>query len=196
MFIFKIFIYLCHFKRTIKNISVLALSLLSFICLQAVPCSFFFFSSIFSFPADSAAGMKAASGSGVALCFRWPLCFLFFWSVFAARLKKFHARLRCARGRARSKWPATAEWPLKWFPICEKSQNRSKDCRRDGSTRGSFTAAPTTAAAAPVGHGFRPPLQSLHLYSSLPTPTLTPTLSSSRQSLGEGRWLAAVDFSS
>lgn len=87
----SIYLFMCiNFKKkAVKNVSVLALSLQSFICLHAVQCRFcIFFPSVFSrffFPADSAAGMKAASGSGVAQCFRWPLCF--FFSSFLVLLK-------------------------------------------------------------------------------------------------------------
>lgn len=154
-----------------------------FVCRQSDAVSpfiyfFIYFFLYFLFPADSAAGMKAASGSGVALCFRWPLCFLFFWSMFAPLLKKFSARLQRARGRAWSKWAETAERPLKWFWIRKKIRWNLRQRWHRATV-------------------FCPLLRSLHLWFNLPTPALAPTLTSIAVShSGKADDWPLVDFSS
>lgn len=143
----SIYVFMCiNFKKkAVKNVSVLALSLQSFHTVLVLVCrrsdavsAFFFlqFFSIFFFPAGSAAGMKAASGSGVAQCFRWPLCFffflcfLFFWSIFAPLLKKFCAHMQRPRGRARSKMGKTGRSVFEMVSNqSESPKNRNTNCR-------------------------------------------------------------------
>lgn len=197
----SIYLFMCiNFKKkAVKNVSVLALSLQSFIWLHAVQCRFcILFPSVFCiffFPADSAAGMKAASGSGVAQCFRWPLCFfflcfLFFWSIFAALLKKFRAHVQRPRGRARSKMGKNGRRVFEMVSnqSAKVPKTETQIAGEDVSTRGSCAPAPMMMCAG--GSPFLSP-------ASISGPLIlrSPPLSGC-QSHGGGRWTAAVDFSS
>lgn len=196
----SIYLFMCiNFKKkAVKNVSVLALSLQSFICLHAVQCCFcIFFPSVFSiffFPADSAAGMKAASGSGVAQCFRWPMFFFFFVSCsFEAYLHHCwkSSVLTCDAHEAEHghKWAKMADGSLRWFLISLKvPKTETQIAGEDVSTRGSSAPAPMMMCTG--GSPFWSPAS-----ISGPLILLSPPLSGCQSHRG-GRWLAAVDFSS
>lgn len=153
------------FKRF--SFPLLTLSLQSFICLQAVRCKFlhffFFFFFLFCFPADSAAGMKAASGSGVAQCFRWPLCFFFVSCSFEAYLHhswKSSARVCDAHEHERTQNGQKLRKGLRYgfSSVCESHKQNHKL-----PVRTYQDAAPRHLRrwwCAQAGHRFRPLPQS------------------------------------
>lgn len=138
----SIYVFMCiNFKKkAVKNVSVLALSLQSFICLQAVRCGFcIFFPSVFfyiflsrrlSSGHESSQRLRCCSVLSLTVMFFFFLCFLFFWSIFAPLLKKFRAHMQRPRGRARSKMGKTGRRVFEMVSNqSESPKNRNTNCR-------------------------------------------------------------------
>lgn len=197
-------IYLCmciNFKKkTVKSVSVLALSLQSFICLQAVRCRFcIFFPSVFfyiflsrrlSSGHESSQRLRCCSVLSLTVMVFFFLRFLFFWSIFAPLLKKFRAHVQRPRGRARSQMGKNGRWVFEMVSnqSVKVPKTETQIAGEDVSTRGSSAPAPMMMCAG--GSPFSSPAS-----ISGPLILLSPPLSGC-QSHGGGRWLAAVDFSS
>lgn len=167
----SIYLFMCiNFKKkAVKSVSVLALSLQSFICLQAVRCRVcIFFPSVFfyiflsrrlSSGHESSQRLRCCSVLSLTVVFFF-LRFLFFWSVFAPLLKKFRAHVQRPRGQHGQKWAEMADGSLRWFLI---SLWKSQKQKHKLSVRTYQHAAPPHLRqwwCAQVGHRFGPLPQS------------------------------------
>lgn len=166
-------IYLCmciNFKKkAVKSVSVLALSLQSFICLQAVRCRFCIFSFsfflYFPFPPTQQRAWKQPAAQVLLSAFADRYVFFFFVSCsFEAYLHHCwkSSALTCNAHEAEhgQKWAKMADGSLRWFLI---SLWKSQKQKHKLPVRTYQHAAPPHLRrwwCAQVGHRFRPLPQS------------------------------------
>lgn len=197
----SIYVFMCiNFKKkAVKNVSVLALSLQSFICLQAVRCGFcIFFPSVFFYIFLSrrlSSGHESSQRLRCCSVLSLTVMFFFFFVSCSFEAYLHHcwksSALTCNAHEAEhgQKWAKLAEGSLRWFLISLKvPKTETQIAGEDVSTRGSFAPAPMMMCAG--GSPFSSPAS-----ISGPLILLSPPLSGCQSHRG-GRWLAAVDFSS